>query len=230
MGSAAFVATVLFFFVPATAAAVCTRQPPLKVWPHHGGLAPTNAQIVIEGKVGPLRLVTAPRARPRAVLSLTPAPGGVRKPPSLEPDTSYELRDDADRVVGVFTTGSLADTAPPTWPGVTKAVTPKPPAKSADEGGPLECSAPTLRLEGEMAATDDLTARTDIRYALWLGETLDYDQPPVTWTTVPDNWREATSFTLTYGLELPKERPLKLGVRAIDLAGNASPPSELTLK
>lgn len=224
MRSAAFV-SVLLFLAPATASAICGGEPPIKVWPHHGSVAPTNAQIVVEGTAGTLRLVTAPGAQPRKEVPLTQT-GNVWKPTALDPSTNYELLS-GDRILGVFTTGTLADSAPPSWPGITKAFPPAKPSK----GVQVECAVSTLRLEGAAAASDDLTSRGDIRYALWLGKSIDYTAPPQTWTTIPNDWRSEKTFTLVYPMDdLPKERPLLIGVKAIDLAGNATPASELTLK
>lgn len=223
--------TLLLVTTAATASAICGQEPPISVWPHHGGLAPTNTLLAVKGsKTTSFTLVTAPMStRPRKTVPLktTTEPFGLLvQPDPLEPNTSYELRDDADRILSVFTTASTRDTAPPTWKGITKML----PGPKDQRGVELACRELSLHLQGLAQATDDLTSRDDIRYALWVGKTLDYQQPPIAWTTETDELRQAKIFELVFDVPLPPERPLKLGVEAIDLAGNASAPSELTVK
>ena len=77
-------------------------------------------------------------------------------------------------------------------------------------------------------------------------DTIDYGKRPLTWVAIDVAQQRSAMkvgtdgpWLLSFGnfdgpepesLELPPVRPLRIGVRAIDLAGNASAPSELVLK
>lgn len=152
----------------------------------------------------------------------------------LEPSTAYELRSTRGEVLGVFTTSVLEDRRPPTWGGLKAGRLWREPKNVV----PAPCGVDLVRLEGPAAALDDQTTSDDVRYALWAarpGVALDYSTPPLTWTSRD---RGSLEFVLSYGssdheamdFELPKERPLRVGVRAFDLAANGSDPSELTLE
>jgi hypothetical protein len=228
--------------------AVCGQAPPIHVWPHRGVPVPTNARVFVTAPItwrgdATFTLQTAPRKSQRVAriglkeqswrgggterFELTPlAP--------LAPSTAYELRSSRDEVVGIFTTSVLEDKRPPMWSGVTRG------HLWREKKGviPVECGVPLVHLEGASEAVDDQTTSDDIRYALWAGKPdapLDYAAPPLTWTA---RAREAKRFELNVGssipgdndFELPKERPLRVGIKAYDLAANASDPSEVTLE
>lgn len=167
----------------------------------------------------------------------------------LSPSTAYELRSSRGEILGVFTTSVLRDERPPTWSGLQSGALYEAPASTPGSGGkkaiaPLECGSDRIRLRGTSAATDDQTPTDEIRYALWAGTPgapLPYASPPLTWSTratYPAQAQSPLEFALVYGsteqesmdFELPKGRPLRVGVKAIDLAGNATEASELTLR
>lgn len=158
------------------------------------------------------------------------------------------------RIIASFETGDALDTTPPSWSGVTSheqlavaaAPTPKPSSKvvTLDE---VACGGPGLRFLGPAAATDDQTRPEDMRYAIWMADaagSIDYLQPPLAIVKgSPDVHRApaATTLALTFGGSPPPSdfsfpsgsfppgagtRPVKVGIRAIDLAGNLSIASE----
>jgi len=205
----------------------------------------------------PLVLATAPRVgqprtrvelRERAWTSagherieLTPAK-------ELSPATVYQLESSTGDVFGVFTTGAKPDTTPPTWAGLSSGRLWQPPQRGRPVQIPGECGDDLITLEASAAATDDQTPAADLRYALWAGDAkapLDYKAPPRTWIRadfeeqkrLTPASRGTPRFYLLFGsteaelmdFELPKTRPLKIGIKAIDLAGNESAASELSL-
>lgn len=218
---------------------------------HRGVPAPLNARPALiapatwrAGK--PLVLATAPRSgTPSAHIAMRErawASAGherIELTPAIElaPSTVYELQSDAGVIVGVFTTGTRPDTTPPSWVGLTSGRLWQPPKRGGVVRIPMECGDDLVFLESRAAATDDQTPAPSLRYALWAGDPkspLDYKSPPLTWTTVPETPRHLyLSFGTTeeslMDFDLPKTRPLKIGVKVIDLAGNGSPASELTL-
>jgi hypothetical protein len=228
--------------VPSVAHAICGRTPPMFVSPHRGVAVPTNAQLVLSAPVtwrgdSKLTLVTAPGQRHTAVALTERAwiTGKIQRfelLPSapLSPSTAYELRTTRGEIVAVFTTSVLADTRPPTWTGVRSGVVRRFDPRVIG----LECGSPEITLSGESAASDDQTTRDDIRYAAWFGKPstpIDYTAPPVTWTRASPDIRFSLQFgnTEDSDFDLPPQRPLRIGVKAVDFAGNASAPSELTL-
>lgn len=232
--------------VPADAS--CGRSPPIRVWPHRGVPVPMNAHVLITAPAtwrgdATLLLVTAPR-RGRATdrvavkeeawrtaeverIELTPlAP--------LAPSTAYELRSSRGEVLGAFTTSVMEDKRAPTWSGVTRGSLYRFRAGVID----VECGTSLLDVEGPSEAVDDQTTSEDIRYAVWAGKPgapLDYTLPPLAWTA-RSPYRSEGRFGLDYGssefgndIDLPKERPLRIGIKAYDLANNATAPSEITV-
>lgn len=204
----------------------------------------------------PLVLATAPRiGQPRTSIELRErawtSAGHERieltAATELAPATVYELQSSTGDILGVFTTGTKTDTTPPSWAGVSSGSLWQP-QRGRSIRVPQECGEELVVLEATAAATDDQTPAADLRYALWAGDpktALDYKSPPRTWLRADHEEQKRLTpasrgtprFTLAFGttetdlmdFELPKTRPLKVGVKAIDLAGNESPPSELTL-
>ena len=228
-------------FAALPAHAVCAQMPPIHVWPHRGVPVPTNARVVVTAPAtwrgdATFTLQTAPRRdQPVARVALkeqswrSASVERFELTPlaALAPSTAYELRSSRDEVLGIFTTSILEDKRPPAWTGVTRGH-----LRREKKGAvPLECGVSLIHLEGASEALDDQTTGDDIRYALWAGKSgsaLDYASPPLTWTARP---RETRQFELNYDdFELPSERPLRVGIKAYDLAANASDPSEVTLE
>lgn len=244
------ISAALFAAIPAHA--ICGRPPPIHVWPHRGVPVPTNAHVFMTAPAtwradATMTLVTAPRKdRPTERTGLKEqswrAAGTERfelTPLSpLLPSTTYELRSSRGEILGVFTTSVIEDKHPPTWGGLRSGRVWK------ERRGPgvtvsPECGNELVLLEGPSQAIDDQTQSVDIRYALWAaraGAPIDYGSPPLTWTTRDRDL--PTRFTLQYGssspeemdFELPKDRPLRVGVKAYDLAANATDASEVTLE
>jgi hypothetical protein len=237
---------VALALAPGAASAICGQPPPVDVWPHHdSGAAPTNTRVVIAMARGwrrgaTLSLRTAPLpGKPRAPIAATERAwtttdverATLVPDAPLAPRTAYELWTSRGEIVGLFTTGDAPDTTPPTFRGVEG-------ARVLERTGPIECGLPRLVANGKALATDDRTEQRDILYAVWAEPgAIDYTKPPRGWTTAEDD-RRGRGFTLTYGsteqgdddLDLPAKRPLRIGIRAIDLAGNASAPSEVTVR
>lgn len=174
----------------------------------------------------------------------------------LEARTRFEILyteldgKEPSRIVASFETGDTVDTTPPSWSGVTSheqigvaapAPTPKPSSKvvTLDEVG---CGGPGLRFLGPSPATDDQTRPEDMRYAIWMANasgSIDYLQPPlaiVRGSAEVHRAPAATTLAITFGGSPPPsdfsfpsgagKRPVKVGIRAIDLAGNLSIASE----
>jgi hypothetical protein len=167
----------------------------------------------------------------------------------LAPGTAFEIWATRGELIGAFVTGAYADTSPPTWSGLTTGTAYKKPAPVRGRPGVItlseECGEHFLSLRTAAVAVDDHTK--DIRYAVWAApstQKIDYTRPPLGWTRIDEeNARLASppgkpiSYTLGYGntdfdndIDLPTVRPLLVGVKAIDLAGNESAPSELAVK
>lgn len=150
--------------------------------------------------------------------------------------TRYEvwLQDDStthrSRIVAIFTTGDAVDRQAPTWSGITRAF------RHHDLG---ECERDEIAILAP-PASDDQTPASQIRYGIWIGRgqgRIDYDAPPLTYAESSPIVQRAGVDRAEVGLSLgseavvrPGERFLKIGLRALDLAGNASTPSETTVK
>ncbi len=130
-----------------------------------------------------------------------------------------------DSLLGQIVTGDAADRTPPTFAGVTKAevVTDKP--------NPGRCTTGQAYVALTVgAAADDATPPQDLRYQVWLADdrgAVDYAKPPT--ATVAARGGELLlghpSICSAASFVLPDRPSFKLGVKAIDLAGNASEPS-----
>lgn len=144
-------------------------------------------------------------------------------------------------VVGTFTTGDATDEKAPAWSGITShrvsSTEPRKGVVSIAE----ECGVNAIELEG-VAAEDEGTPAKAMRYAVWIvdqGKAIDYGASPL--AILEGNvWPKhggGNELVVTVPLErdgklaLPNgKKTAKLGMRAIDLAGNASAPSEITVK
>ncbi len=172
----------------------------------------------------------------------------------LAPRTRYDLvyseRDAkvSARVVGTFMTGDATDTTAPQWSGIaTHTIVNL--AKRSARGGVVtileECPSYGISFESKDAATDDQTPAAHIRYAVWAGDpkgAIDYAATPFAILEgVETQNRPPKPPTRNLMLDAGQEAPLtfafpggkrvaKLGVRAIDMAGNVSTPSELIVK
>ncbi len=148
------------------------------------------------------------------------------------------------RIVASFATGDATDDKPPTWSGITQHRLESLDVKDA-RGRlviPMECAVNGLFVRSTTPPTDEGTPPDLLRFAIWAGD----DAKPIDYATAPiaymkgDRWRsksgaEEISFTLEMDrdgkLVLPNgKKSARFGVRAVDVAGNQSAPSEVSVK
>jgi hypothetical protein len=151
----------------------------------------------------------------------------------------------ADAIVGTFVTGDADDTTPPVWAGA-KRVFPTH-LLGASPPGTIriyaECEGPGLGIDAP-PATDDGATADELRYEVWYSDArgkLDYAAAPA--AVIAGAWDELPGgapsvFRLEIGgaeegiSDMPpraffkRRARARVGVRAVDLAGNASAPSE----
>ncbi len=147
------------------------------------------------------------------------------------------------RVVGTFTTGSATDITAPTWNGIVRATSNVPtqvPGKKIVTMH-VECEADGVDVDVR-APTDDMTPPAQMRYVLWIEDVkakIDYVRTPLLYEAAyPIDTTAPPRFEINLGTaetranwEIPKGvRAVKIGVRAIDLAGNVSVVSEVVVK
>jgi hypothetical protein len=150
----------------------------------------------------------------------------------------------SSRIVGTFVTTAAIDTTPPAWRGVTRA--------TFAGAAPPRAGVITVRSECDVdsdiaidapPASDDQAAWHAVRYAVWIADAkgaIAYDAPPFA-REAPDAYRviaDAPPASIRIAIAVPAwhepetqgARPRgkrRIGVRAVDLAGNASAPSEI---
>jgi hypothetical protein len=125
-------------------------------------------------------------------------------------------------VVGQFLTGDTMDQTPPTWDGLQSGQV----APGSDAG----CgSGEMIVVLGLGKRDDDATPAAYLRYAVWIGapgKELDYGQPPRTVISAARDHlalgRESRCNPSNFDLQ----GTFSVGVRVLDLAGNAGEPSE----
>jgi hypothetical protein len=166
----------------------------------------------------------------------------------LMPRVAYEVwAVDRKRVapstkVGVFVAGDAPDTTPPTWKGLVSArLEPAPGARRVGKvvQVPDECGAAVLTVTAERPV-DERTEPGALYFGVWVadeGGRIDYAAPPLVYARNPD-FHERYS-TLLLGnrpydefsdFEPPIAGAPRIGVRVVDLAGNWSAPSEVSLR
>lgn len=158
----------------------------------------------------------------------------------LKPNTRYEVwhRDDAGvhraRVLATFETGVANDTTAPFWRGIQSA---------RRISSQLECDVDGISVLAWIP-TDESTPNNQLRFGIWLADDsgrLDYGSPPLLFAEGVDDTSarvrdpEVVRIPLGTGAKndfvFPKgKRFVKIGIRAFDLAGNTSPPSETTVR
>jgi hypothetical protein len=175
--------------------------------------------------------VTTPHQVPRA----RGAAGAVKPSPS--------------RHVVTFIAGASLDHTRPTWAGLAGAEvagrrtsTMVKPDGRVVTWGDSGRSAPWVVARAP-GATDDATPASALVYAVWVADPargIDYTRPPLSHLAlhngrilagrdeaVPEgSMCDVTTFP---SLDVRQPSPLRIGVRALDWAGNASPPSEVIL-
>jgi len=165
----------------------------------------------------------------------------------LRPSTAYEVWTIDDRgkaeplVLGAFTTGDRTDDSAPEWAGITGAAMfhAPPPGKISLSG---ECGQARLLLDLAVP-TDDPTPPSALRAAIWVTSpksAIDYSKPPQVYEPLDYSSNPVRSIADViagnadgYDDDLPivdGKSPLRIGVRIVDLAGNASTPSETVVR
>ncbi len=163
----------------------------------------------------------------------------------LEPRTRYEVvhvdRGGANppRTLGTFVTGDARDDTPPVWTGVTRASYSGITLPSGPRGVITlyaECTTPSVRFYGA-DPSDEATPFASLRFAIWMDDghgPIDYASPPIVYER---GQKSSRGFVVELGgsevestFTPPKGRPrARFGVRAVDWAGNVSPPSEVVV-
>jgi hypothetical protein len=150
----------------------------------------------------------------------------------LQPHTLHDVVLDAGgrrETLGQFQTGASLDRAPPQWEGILL-------ISYQENETPNSCETrkPYIKLARGEAQDPDSPLST-LAYALWAADAagrIDYRRPPLLY--------EFSASRILYlgqpgqcsldNFTLPlKARSLRLGVRLVDPAGNASTPSEITV-
>ena len=204
------------------------------------------------GAVGPVTPIALRESTSGEVATVVIIPAGPLAP-NERFEVVYVEQDakEAPRILATFTTGDRIDDKPPIWAGVTSHskvgawphATPPRPQQRAKPGvivlDALDCGGPGLAFKGLLAATDDDTRAEDLRYAVWMGDPdapIDYTAPPLAYESGTLEPQRSSGMALVVlfggrlspnGFSFPAgKRTVKVGLRAIDLAGNASAPSE----
>jgi hypothetical protein len=149
----------------------------------------------------------------------------------LDPNTEYEIvltDKDTDAPVGSFTTGMRElKVATPPFLGVAKA--------NYYKDTPICCICNTADPYADIELSDTLGDKRakEVRLAIWMSGAdgkIDYKKPPVTYEHGSQRvWLGRPSTCSPANFTFPKTKKLKLGIKLVDLAGNASAPSEFVL-
>lgn len=230
----------------------CEPVPTIAFWPLPESFAPVNTHVSLE--LADRERATKPAC---AELALFAAPTATAGSPSAVPVgcreanvalampitrveltplsplvamARYEVRAGA-RVVATFSTGGVNDTTPPRWLGVAKARHVAAPAISLGGTGA------TIAIELQDLATDDLDVVDEVRYAIWIQRgpgAIDYAAMPTLVERAPAARPPVIEIGEVgcdpHGLSVDRPRPItRVGVRAIDRAGNRTAPSEASV-
>lgn len=149
----------------------------------------------------------------------------------LDPGTTYEVvmvkGQDAPRPVGSFATGKSAHTGAPQFAGVAKA--------GYFKAVPVCCMCMTDQPYAliELKEQFDEARSTTIRIGVWLADDkgrIDYTKPPTTYLRASDHLYLGNPSTCSPpNFTFPVRKATKLGIKLVDLAGNASGAAEVTL-
>jgi len=208
--------------------------------------APTRARAsqVIEARVERLQTIQFTTLR---IVPLAP----------LSPNRRYEIRGfsvwplqepERGRLLGTFRTGSYTDSAGPTWSGPARADAHSlaGPLRAARRGqgvislpvGPEQIG-PAFDVFGP-TPVDDHTSPSSLRYAVWqAGDdgSIDYRRPPTAILAhEPKHDTEGRLFVagaenecMRRAFPFPATGRYRVGIKVLDLAGNASSPGEVTI-
>jgi hypothetical protein len=155
-------------------------------------------------------------------------------------------RQNTSRFVSEFTTGGSLDQQPPTWAGITSAQIARRRFFVVHQGNKTIRAMDSGRNDPWLVvnapqARDDASPGAQLAYAIWIAGPqgrVDYTRPPVSFLA----WRDGRilagrdeAFSDSDMCDIPSfpfpdvSKPLRIGIRAIDPAGNASAPSETVL-
>jgi hypothetical protein len=149
----------------------------------------------------------------------------------LDPDTTYEVvmvkGAAAPSPVGAFATGKLPLHGVPQFKGIARA--------SYYKAVPVCCMCmtdqPYAQIELKDSIDDD--QRANFRLGVWMADAngkIDYTRAPDTWQSGSTHLFLGNPSTCSpANFAFPLRKALKLGIKLVDLAGNASAPSEVTL-
>jgi hypothetical protein len=159
------------------------------------------------------------------------------------------VRPSPGRYVSAFTTDASIDDSPPTWSGLTDAVVAgrrttrfiRADGSSVDMIDDLR-SAPWVVARAR-AATDRSTPVASLIYGIWVADgvgPIDYARPPLSHLRLHDGRilagrdeshpeRSLCDVAVFSAVDPNKPSPVRIGMRAIDWAGNVSAPSEVVL-
>jgi hypothetical protein len=149
----------------------------------------------------------------------------------LDPRTEYEIvsvtGNDQPRVAGKFETGTRSLTGKPTFNGFSKT--------GYYKAVPVCCMCmtddPYAQLTMKDESPDDKSG--DFRVAVWTAGAdgkIDYAKPPTTYTRAySELWLGHPSICSPANFSFAKSKTLKLGIKLVDIAGNASAPTEVVL-
>jgi len=233
------VAVILAILVRAEEAGACSCIGPHVVFSPSSTDAPVNSTIVI----------WLPEAKPSTTFSLrkqtgdavpvdyrTMGSGGMGVielvPRSkLEPRTEYEIMEvagsDPPKSVGRFETGTRVLAGRPAFAGFAKS--------GYYKAVPVCCMCRTADPYAELEIKDPMPEDKsgDFRVAVWIAGAdgkIDYSRTPTTYTQADSSiWLGHPSICSPANFSFPKSRALKLGFKLVDVAGNASTPTEVTL-
>jgi hypothetical protein len=149
----------------------------------------------------------------------------------LDPNTTYEVvmvkGQGAPQPVGSFATGKTALTGPPAFQGIAKA--------NYYKAVPVCCMCMTDDPYAVLELRDKFpdSKVNQMRFAVWMSDAagkIDYTKTPTTYHYGSDSlYLGHPSTCSSANFTFPKQKALKLGVKLVDLAGNASAASEVTL-
>jgi hypothetical protein len=149
----------------------------------------------------------------------------------LDSNTTYEVvmvkGQGAPTPVGSFATGKTALTGTPAFQGIAKA--------GYYKAVPVCCMCQTEDPYAVIELKDkiDENRAKQIRFGVWMSDAagkIDYKKPPTTYSSARENlYLGHPSICGSANFTFPKQKALKLGVKLVDLAGNASAASEVTL-
>lgn len=175
---------------------------------------------------------------------------------ALEPRAGYEVwmvdltKRVREHLLGTFRAGAHNDLSPPRWNGLTKGSY-DPPRDSRGAQLRVHLDAWSVEttpivLHGDPASDDG--GEEHVRYAIWAvpeGQRIDYTKPPITFEAAMYAQKEKTRLRTdvllflggsgscdsgpTYAIPTDPS-VLRIGVRAVDRAGNMSPVSEVSVK